>query len=618
MAVATDGAGSGAKPHMDNVSVIGSRLHGAGSDVARQVSILDSAQIQLLNKADVEQLLHGLPGVNVNRQGGAGGITSLYVRGGEANFTVVMLDGVPLNNPTNTRGGSFDFSNVDISTIERIELIRGPQSVAYRADALSGVVNLISRGADADTGTRVRGELGTDGYYRGTAYLGQTLGEDGHAGIFLGRNDAGNVVDASEHEIEFVNARVILPEWATNRVGATVYYSESERMTFPEDSGGPEYAVFRDRDEARSEDLSAQLSWQSGLGRRWQSTVTANWFRTEGEATSPGIFPGTEVPPSGSDTTFDRYQLSWNNRFQFKRTHLSAGLDAQREDGESEGFIDFGVRLPTDFELERDTVGAFAEVTHQFTDGLSLSIGARHDNPDGVDSQTTWRLGGLYRFADGRTALRANWGEGFKLPSFFALAHPLVGNPDLKPETANSWDMGIEHRFQNGLAANVALFGNRFEDLVDFDDEAFMQVNRSRVDTHGIELGLRLPLGSKGSISGHATWLETDIDNTDEELRGRPDWKAGALFLYDLGPRVSFSAEYLRVGEVVEASRHTGVSVDQKLDAYDVVDVGLIWRFARNAEVQLAVDNLFDEDYRQAVGFPAAGISPRLAVELRL
>ncbi len=600
---------------METVQVVGSHLDLEPSSLSGQVSVLEREQIAALNKDNVEQLLQALPGVSINRQGGAGGVTSLYVRGGEANFTVVMIDGVQVNNPTNTGGGSFDFSTLDINSIERIELIRGPQSAVYGGDALSGVLNLVTRKSAAASGALVRAELGSDHYYRVSAQATLTLGDAGAVSLGAGHNDAGELVDGSDHEIDFLNGRIDyaffnkLSSWASFR------YSDSERASFPEDSGGPNFAVYRQRDQASSEDLSGQLGLRLAVTDSWSSALTGNWFETQSEESSPGIYPGFEVPATGSDINFDRAQFSWNNQLAWDGGQLGAGLDYRREQGDSEGYIDFGFLLPTNFELERDTLGAFLEVQQQLGRQLSLSLGLRYDDVDELNSELTPRLGLLYQLNNGQTRLRANWGEGFKPPSFFALAHPLVGNPDLKPETATSWDVGLEHEFASGGRLNLAWFDNKFEDLVDFDDALFRNVNRDRVDSRGLEIEFGWPITGAVSVSAHATYTDTEIVGSDEQLRGRPEWKAGAQLFYQIKPGWSFAAEYLWVDEVIEASRHTGQNIDYQLDGYQTVDIALAWQLSTPLALELSVSNLFDEDYQQAVGFPAPGIFPRLALE---
>ena len=602
---------------LETVNVVGTRLDLSAAEMSGQISIVDATEIAARNKDRLEALLQSLPGVSINQQGGAGGISSLYVRGGEANFTIVLIDGVQVNNPVNTRGGSFDFSTIDVSTVTRIELIRGPQSAIYGADALSGALNLITRPPGEGPAVSVRAEIGADGYSRGTATLAGGSAERGIV-VSAGTHDSGEPVPGSRQQIDFFNSRFEFRLGEDWHFSGALRYSDSERTSFPEDSGGPELAVWRDLDEAESESVSTQFKLSGQLLSNWRSELTFNWFGFDGEEMSPGIAPGSEIPPTGSNTDFDRYQLNWNNNFSWERTRLSFGLDGRREEGDSQGYVDFGILIPADFSLKRDTLGAFVEVQHDISAALSVSLGARYDDPDAISSETTARLGAVWRVNDGNTAWRANWGQGFKPPSFFALAHPLVGNPDLKSETAQSWDIGVEHRFANALSINVALFDSRFDDLIDFDDATFTNINRDRVDSRGLELGLQLPVTERGRLVAHATYLDIDIQDSDAELRGRPEYKAGATIFYELTDSLSGSLEYLWVDSVIESSLHTGASLDYRLDAYNILDVSLAWQAQEQVRVEFSITNLLDEDYQQGVGFPAPGIAPRVALQVSL
>ena len=322
------------------------------------------------------------------------------------------------------------------------------------------------------------------------------------------------------------------------------------------------------------------------------------------------------MPPSGSDIEFNRYQLSWVNRLQWDTARIGIGIDAEREEGDSVGYLDYGFLLPTSFELERDNIGVFAELYYEIGASFSVSGSMRYDDPDRLDSEVTTRLGALYRFAGGRTELRANWGEGFKLPSFFALAHPLVGNSALEPETSTSWDIGLEHQFQNGVSLNVVYFDNTYRNLIDFDDELFITVNRDRVENDGVEFNFKYELSDTNSLRVHATYLDINLVGNEGSLRGRPEWKAGMQWFHRIEHGISFSLDYMWVDNVVEASRHTGESRDYTLDAYSTLDLSLNWQAHPRLKLQAAVSNVLDEDYEQAVGFPAVGIYPRAGVKL--
>ncbi len=597
---------------VETLVVIGTHAPVSQPEMTSQVSVIDRSQIERLNRTSLQQLINGLTGLSINQQGGAGGITNLYVRGGEANFTVVLIDGVQVNNPADTRGGSFDFSTLDPSQVERIELIRGPQSAVYGADALSGVLNVVTRRPDGGS-TAVSLEAGQDGYYRGHLLFSGDLGDAAGFSLNLGRSDSGELVEGSERVLNFANGSIDWQLTETGTLKAGFQLSNSERENFPEDSGGPELAVWDDLDQADADAISLHLGWSSQANERWRYQLQANWHNIESSEETPGIAPGFPVPPRSAEVQFDRYQFLFSNQLRFDGIRLGIGVDAEREEGDSRGEIDFGFPLDTSFSLSRDSFGGFVEAYLDLLDSLTVSASARYDDVEQAGSELTGRLGLLWLPGSG-TTVRANWGQGFKPPSFFALAHPLVGNPNLDPERSESWELGLEQQLTDSWSVGVVYFDATYRDLIDFDDALFTNVNRDRVDAHGLELKAQAATDRLGEFRLHATWTRTDIEGLDQDLRGRPEWKWGAQWFYALNDRLDLTAEYLWVDEVTEASRHTGESVDYVLDAYNTFDLSLNWQLSESLLLRGAVENLLDESYQQAVGFPAPGRFFRLGL----
>ena len=281
---------------VETLVVIGTHAPVDRPEMTSEVSIIDRPRIEALNRTSLKQLIDSLTGVSINQQGGAGGVTSMYVRGGEANFAVVLIDGVQVNNPVDTRGGSFDFSTLDPSQVERIELIRGPQSAVYGADALSGVLNIVTRTAE-DAGIALALEGGQEGYYRGQLHLSGDLGNVADYSLDLGRSDSGDIVEDSERQLNFANGVLNWQPIERGEFSAGFRLSDSKRKNHPEDSGGPEYAVWETLDEAAAEALSLHLGWSAQATQRWRYQLQANWNTIESTEDTPGIFPGSAVPP---------------------------------------------------------------------------------------------------------------------------------------------------------------------------------------------------------------------------------------------------------------------------------------------------------------------------------
>ncbi|MEJ2161677.1 MAG: TonB-dependent receptor, partial [Chromatiales bacterium] len=490
---------------LDTLVVTGTRLRDDLSRVPNSTTVIDLETIEARRDASVVDLLRAVPGVQITQYGGRGGLTSLFVRGSEPNFTVVMIDGIKVNDPNNTRGGSFDFSTLHVNDIERIEIVRGPQSSIYGSDALAGVINIITKRGTRDFEVTVDAEAGRDEYYRGGVGMSGPVGESGDFSLRAGYVDDGDPVEGNDFTSTAVTGKLFVNPLEDMTVRLSGRYTDSDDFA-----------------------IGADMTWE--LSERFTLHALGSYYDHQENTDSPGIAPGVRdpVPPNGADTELERYEaasyLVWSMGSGFSST---VGADYWNEEGDSKGFVDFGFPIPTDFNLDRDIVGLFGELKYE-TAAITLQTSVRRDDPDDEDDETSTKFGAVYRFQNGFSRVFANWGEGFKLPSFFALGHPLVGNPELKPEKSEGWDIGWGQELIEGqLSFTVSYYDNEFKDLIDFDFELFTNVNRSRVDTSGYELEFDYRPLDVLSFRAHATYLDIDAKEPGVQLRQRPDWRGG-------------------------------------------------------------------------------------------
>lgn len=599
---------------VENVVVTASRLGQPAEDLSQTVEILMQDDIERLWAASATEVLRQIPGTNVIQQGGRGGVSSILLRGGEPNFTVVLIDGVQVNDPTNTRGGSYDIGSLEQAQIGRVETIFGAMSPVYGSDALSGVVNFLTRGGQS--GSDISVEAGTEGYGSASGFYGGSF-DKAEVGVGAYFTDDDGAVEGSSYRVGGLNGKFNLRFADSGAASLSLGYQNTDRTSFPEDSGGPDLAIIRDVDTSEVDETRIGLDVGYVFADRWKTDFWAALYSREEKAASPGIAPGVlnGVPPNAADTDFERSQLRATVGRDFPaNVSALAGVEWQNENGKSVGVIDFGFPVPTDFELDRDTISAFAEASID-VGNFTLNGGFRWDDPDQISSVTTGRLGLVYRFGDGLTELRANWGEGFKAPSFFALGHPIVGNPDLKSETGDGVDLGVKRYFgsRNG-SIEFVVFRNEYDDLVDFDPNTFTNVNRDTVVTKGAETAVEFAPSDMFRVRVHLTYLDTDVKDSDVILRGRPEWRGGAVIDWEFVPNWRWVTSALALDDFYESSVPTG---GVWLDGYVRVDTALSWQATEELSVGFAVDNLFDADYHEAVGFPAAGIRGRVGARYR-
>lgn len=583
--------------------------------VSSSVSVVDREMLVQLNKTNLADVLQSVPGVLIEQQGGPGGLAVASIRGGESNYTLVMIDGVAMNDPGNSRGGAFDLNSINVDSIERIEIVRGPQSAIYGADALAGVINIITLRPQQGHQQSLLATIGDEGFQQGGF---SALGASDQMDYSLQARvrDSGEPVEGSRAEDSEINLRLGWRPTAAHVLNASVRYFDGDRSNYPEQSGGPELAASPALDYTDYSDESVALGWQFQIADYWKSHVQGTRYQREESFKSPGIAPYGAIPPNGADTDFERQQISWINTVgQQGKLWANIGLENRKEEGDSRGYLDFGFMVPTDFSLDRSTDSGFIDVNAQLNKKLLLQASVRNDDTDGFSSETSTRIGVRYQLSES-IALRSNYGDGYKLPSFFALGHPLVGNANLKPEKVESWDAGIAWQFSNQFTTNIDYFANDYRDPIDFDSELFTNVNREQIKTSGVEWQIQWnSVDNRLGVRGNATYTDIDVKDSVSVLTGRPQWRAGAAVHWELSKNLRSSLDYQTVGEQFATSQHTGEATLHELDNYQRLDANLFWSVSDSLKMTMSVENLFDNSATTAVGFPTPGLLWRVGLQ---
>jgi vitamin B12 transporter len=587
----------------EEVIVTGTYSPVTSEQLASSVTVINQEQLLALSSHSLVDALRQVPSIWVEEQGGPGGLTAISLRGAEANHTLVLLDGVELNDPTNTRGGAFDVNNINIDSIKRIEIIRGAQSAIYGSDALAGVIHIITIEPTKTAQNNLSVAVGEDGYKTASFTTTGSLDNLGYA-VKLQSKDAGEPIEGSSAENKEALVKL---NWKqdVHSLDFSYRYLDGKKTTFPEQSGGSLFAQSRDLDRSDYTDQNAALAWQWQVNEVWRSKLQASWFNRKENLTSPGIAPFNAVPANGSDTDFTRENFSWVNTIgNEKSVWANIGAETKYESGDSKGYLDFGFKKPTDFNLDRRIDSLFVNINGYVNEDLLIQASARRDDPQHLGPKDSVQGGARYQINE---TLRwfANAGQGFKLPSFFALGHPLVGNPNLKPEQATTRDTGFEWA-ANNTSINLSFFRNTYTDLIDFDSETFKNVNRTdTIDTRGVETEIHWHTqDNQWQLGAHASYAHIDAEHP---LMGRPQVKAGANVVFALNENWQFNANYLWVDDRLAASRYTGDTVIETLDKYNRIDLGAKWKVNSQLTINLSIENIADESYMNDIGFPAIG-----------
>jgi vitamin B12 transporter len=609
------------------IIVTGSRVAITDDELAANITVLKREEFDVEKPAKLADVLRRVAGVHVDQVGGRGGTGSVYVRGADPNYTLVLVDGVRVNDPTNARGGSFDLSALDIADVERVEIARGPYSAVYGGDALAGVINIVTRHKPAPKGYA---SIDAAGGAYDTREISVSTGAPVQTGGWnMGFSDTheGEQVRGNEFSSRRVSGSFDTELGSATTLSFSGRYSETEREGFPDDSGGYEFAAIRDVEKREADEGVFGLGATHRAGNA-TFALTLGYLDRDDHIDSPGIAPGIRdpfgVPPSIVDSTLNRFTATLTGTQKFSDlVTLVYGAEWQREEGTSDGSLDFGggFVLPTSFELTRTSWAPFAEVRLDSNFGLSTQMGVRVDHSEGYSSVTSPRVRVAYEFADSGFTVAGAWGKAFKLPSLYALGHPLVGNPDLVPERGESHEIELSQELLDGAARwSATYFDGEFRNAVDFDSgPPPMLVNRNRVDSHGFELAGQLGVGEQWMLDASVTNAKSRIapfgNEGGGELRNRPEWRAGLGAHWAPSTMLKFSAAATYVGSSFDSSIATG---DVDLPAYTRVDVSAVWQVSPRFETYLAIDNLTDQQYEQFVGFEARGIAPRLGVKFSL
>lgn len=608
-----------AVPILPETVVTASRLPTSSERTLAPTTIITRADIEAQRPTSIIEILRQVPGLHIDAPSGRGSVSSAYLRGGDPNYTLVLIDGVRANDPTNSRGGSYDFSVLPLDHIERIEVVRGPLSSIYGSDAISGVINIITRSGGAKSEHSLDAAGGRFGFHRETAATSGPIGRGTYA-LVASHADDGEPVRGSHFVSSNLSGSFSLAPSDTTALRFHALLVDADRRSFPDDSGGPSFAVLREVDTRDTREVTAGADFMQEIRPWWNYELKFGLFDRTDEFSSPGVAPGLRdpfgIPPNRSNDDFRRYQATWVNRFQpMAGIRVGAGLEYQRESGRSRGELIVGpASIPTRFDLDRDIGSPFAELELSPVQNLVLQGSIRWDIPHGFDQEVSPRVGAAYTVAATGTTLRTSWGEGFKLPSFFALGNPIVGNPQLRPESSRGHEFGISQTVGKDATVRATYFRSRVADAIDFEEGPPPRlVNRSRVDAEGIEFGSTFRLSPEWTLDTQVTFVQTDIAGTEEQLRNRPKWRGGATLGWRPRDDVDLSARALYVGRVLDSSIPTG---DLFLDPFWRVDLTAQWLLTLRWSLYAGIENLLDEPYEEAIGFPVRGIRPLLGTRI--
>jgi vitamin B12 transporter len=641
------------------------------------VSVNDLARSQRVSAFDA---LRSSPGVAVTQTGRRGGVTSLFVRGGESDYTKVLIDGVPANDA----GGAFDLSDVTTDSLERIELVRGPQSALYGSDAVSGVLQFVTRRGTSQTPELdLLGEGGSFGFNRQLARLAGASGAFDYAASFSHLRTNGR-----DRNDDYQNRT------ASTNLGYRFREQTGLRVTLRNENSGAGVAgatarYFPDPDErirrrrvaasARLDDQTTRL-WHQSLAFVFSENNQESFDPAAQDLTRPATPPDTFFAFNDFRSYFKNHQRRRGLRYQSDlilphNNLLSAGVDFDEE----RAVFDSGFAGANRVAPDRRNLGFFVQDQFSFADRLVVNAGLRvEDNRAEVPASLSAILTSLgsasvrgevgfgtvvvpkvalaftvHRGTDGlgATRLRASYGEGIKAPTLVEAFSPspfFLGNPTLKPERARSFDLGVEQLFWRDRARlEVTFFENRYRDQIAFvgDPATFGGpvktpagvlthfVNNDRARARGVELMAAVRPIRQLSVSGHYTLVASEqtaaADVIDfATLRLVPSKEVGLPLVrrpkHAGALNVAWTTERFDVnldGFFVGRRRDVDPVTFSRLvynEGYAKVDLAGGYRVTPRVTAFARIENLLNQNYQEALGYPAYRLNFSAGMRLRL
>lgn len=618
------------------------------------ISVVSKNEIDARQSVSLPDALLFVPGIAIGRTGPEGGTTSVFLNGGNSNFTRVLVDGVPINPP----GGAVDFSALTVDNIDKVEIVRGAESAIYGSDAVSGVIQLFThRGSTRTPEFSVFGEGGTFSTGRGGALLSGLLGKfDYSAGAAYFQSDGQGPNDAFLNRTLSANFGYSFSD--TSQLRLTLRNNDS-------DAGIPGQTVFEPPSLYQHFDqhiFNSGATWNFSSGKHWHHEISAgeSYTRQHNDnplqsffATDPNAFCPQTNPTAVATAEF--CDFTGESRFQYNRVSGAAQT--------SYLLSNFGVTAGYEYEVEnaflssinvpharRNSQAGFLDFRYRAHRRLSLDFGGRAEANANFGTRVVPRAGASFVVHYGRefwgeTLLRGFYGQGLKEPRFDQIYGDNFGdfgNPSLKPEASKTWTAGIEQRFfVDRLRFSGEYFSSRFYDIVSF---AFCTAVTPTTNTCGVTIpGAPPSFGfffntdlarARGiNFTGQASltrWLNLagnyTLDDTrvlqspnafdPSELPGnhllRRPVNSGSLTL---------NASIRRFG-ITLGGYFTGVRTDSDFlglgftrnPGYARFDIAAHYDLSYGVSLFARAANLFDKKYQDALGYPALGRDVRAGV----
>ncbi len=553
---------------MDELIVTTPRIRTPIDFMASSAHVITAEDLENTKARYVFDALVRVPGITGARTGGPGQVTSIYLRGAKPQHTLILIDGVRMNGQLDPNG--YDLTNLDVSEIERIEILKGPQSALYGSDAMAGVINIITRKGDG----KPKGYFDVEG---------------GSYGTFRASGSASGGTDV-------FNYNTSVTRFEQEGFSALKNNSENDGLlntTVAARFGGrlseqSEWKVNVRYVEAKGE-YDVGIYDKQQLVSRVEGTARFMDDKIESLLGLSHLI--LDRQQAGTDFQSDSTSVDWNNvLFIGEVQTLMLGVDAYKDQFSSDGFGAFSGDL--------HNVGYFGIYQAQPRPSWFVNLSTREDRHSIFKEARTYQASSLYRLGSAKTALRAAYGTGFKAPSSDQLFNSQYGAQDLNPEKSEGWEIGLEQPFSaNHSLIGASFFKKDYENFIGYISDSYMNIDTA--ETKGFEVYASThPLDT---LLLNAGYSYLDNDSRDKSFLLRRPWH-----------KVDFDLNY-KATDTLNLNLYVGF-IDKRLDSgkvldpYTLMNLAVRYQAAKKVELYGRIENLLDIDYETAYdGFNASG-----------
>ena len=579
---------------LDEVVVTATRTQTALAQTLAPVEVIDREAIERSQARSLPDLLAGRAGISLANQGGAGKLTTLFLRGAESDHIVVLVDGIRIGSPTS---GLVSLQNLPLALIERVEIVRGPRSSLYGSEAIGGVIQIFTRREAAGWAPRMHIGGGSHGAHEfGVGFAGRGERAWFGADYAFQRTEGFNACDVAEPTPFSGGCFISEPQpdldgYIQNALSLRTGIDLDDAWQLSAQALRSEGENDFDGDFGNRSETVQQVV---GGSARWRPSDTVQLKLTAGRNVDASDQFADGVYTGYFDT--DRDSAALQGDFGIADGQLlTAGIDWLRDR------VEGSTVYVSD---ERDNRAAFAQYQGRFaTAGAgthALQAALRRDDNEQFGGHTTGSVSWGLEFGDG-WQLGAGWGSAFKAPTFNELYYPFFGNPDLRPEESETVELGIGWG-NDGFDIRLDAFDTKVDDLIAFDAALNLPNNIERARMRGAELGIDTAIAG-WQLAASASWLDTEnrTFNSDLELPRRA--RHGARVELDR----AFGDFRLGLTGVAEGPRYDDVANTRRLPGFATLDLRAEYALTDALTVQGRVANLFDRDYETVAFYNQPG-----------